>query len=966
MNFKNDLQKYAAHFLRAFSALLLFCAITASVAMAETGTISGEVTDEQTGETLPGATLVLKELSRGITTDIDGRFLFRRIPAGDYTLEVRYIGYETTLIEVSVTAGSNLEKNIALAVSVLESDDVVLIGYQRGQSRALTRQRQSANIRTIISAEQIDRFADQTVSGALQRIPGMGHGGEANIRGVGQGMSRVTVDGQRMGSTGADRSVDLSTISADMVQELDVVKVITPDMSADALSGVINISTRRPIGGERSLNVRTGSGFYPRYLDEAGPGYRLSLSYGDSPSDTYSFGLNASYQREPTSEESVSFGWRTRNLGPEFGIVDLLDDLQSTYSFGTRDRYGMGGQLTFQPTPRSTYHVQGMFNLTQRRDESHSIAIDIASDDYLTPFQTGPTQSEGGGSIGHRNQFRDRDINQYTLQAGGRHLLDGFDLEYKLGWGYGRSNSDTYAMRWENGRPGIDFLVDIEDRWRPALQIASHSPRTAYPNNEQIARTSFLNHTIGRHIDNEITGSIDLEMPISYGKIKFGGSAMLAFQEGYEQYLDMAWDSREGPGSFAQLPNGSWNVFDREGIAYEIRYLIDSDRFIDSYQNRFPQLIKNVNRFGESESTFYSSNENVLAYYAMTQLNFGRFTVLGGARAEHTISSYEARESLFSDGGSFLGSRAINATNSYTNIFPNLQFIYRFTDFTNLRLAYSRSIGRPTFNQLSPYREFNYNSREIRYGNPDLKPMVSDNLDLMIEHYFRSVGQISVGVFYKKLDNFVFSRRSRIGEGGFNEFEDLPRGDTPDRFVGWHRTTFLNGDDADVYGLELSWQQNLVFLPWYFQNLGVYFNYTYTFSEADIDRLDDSGETVLVRLQDQRPHVINAGLDYTQGRFSGQLTYQWSDPYVSSYANERDWVPTIQLNERVYPDLFTDGASDVSLTLRYRISPNFRIWADGSNLFNNRSVNYRFNQEFYPTQMSLRGREIAVGLNYSF
>lgn len=952
--------------MKTIIAVCIYLNLFMMSVLAQTGNVTGEITDIQTGETLLGATLFIPELSRGVSTDIDGRYLIRRLPVGEYELEARYIGYHPINLTIKVEDGQTLELNIEMAAAVLEGDDIIIQAYQRGQSRALTRQRQSANIRTIISAEQIDRFADQTVGSALQRIPGMGHGGEANIRGVGQGMSRVTVDGQRLGSTGSDRSVDLSTISADMVQELDVVKVITPDMSADALSGVINISTRRPIGGERTLNVRTGSGYYPRYLDETGLAYRMSASYGDSPSDTYSFGLNFSYQREPTGQESVSYGWRTRNLGTEYGIVDLLDDLQSAYEYGTRDRYGFGGQFTFQPTVRSTYHVQAMFNYTERQDNVHAVTIDIASDDYTTPFQTGPTQSEGGGSIGHRSRFDVRNVNQYTLQAGGRHLLDGFDLEYKLGWGYGKSENDRYAMSWSNGRPGIDFFVDISDRWRPSLDIAPHSPRRVYPNNEQIALTSFLNHTIGKHIDNEVTASLDVERPLRNGRIKFGANGLFAFQDGFEQYLSMAWDSREGPGSFSQLPRGSWNVFGREGIAYEILYLMDPQRFIESYQNRFPMLIKDVNRFGESESTFYRSNENVLASYGMTQLNFGKFTFLGGVRVEHTFSSYEARESLFSDGGSYLGSRKLEADNSYTNLFPNAQLIFRLTDFTNIRLAYSRSIGRPTFNQLSPYREFNYNSREIRYGNPQLKPMVSDNLDFMVEHYFTSVGQISLGLFYKKLDNFVFSRRSRIGDSGFTEFDDLPRGDTPDRFIGWHRTTFLNGDDADVYGFEFNWQQSLTFLPWFFSNLGIYFNYTYTYSQADIGRLNDAGETVLVRLQDQRPQVINVGIDYSQGRFSGQISYQWSDPYVSSYANERDWVPTIQLRERVYPDIYTDGASDVSLTLRYRISSNFRIWADGSNLLNNRSINYRYNQDFYPTQMSLKGREITVGLNYSF
>lgn len=953
-------------FILGLLATMLLTALTNTETSAQTGYISGTVTDAATGETLPGANVVLSEFQTGTSTDIDGRFTLRRVAVGERMIIVTYMGYSTQEHAVTVVEDEYAELNIQLEDDAVMGEDVVIRAFQRGQSRALTRQRQSANIRTIVSAEQIDRFADQTVGDALQRVSGMGHGGEANIRGVGAGLSRVTVDGQRMGSTGADRSVDLSTISADMVQELDVVKVITPDMSADALSGVINISTRRPIGGERSVNVRTGGGFFPRYLAETGPAYRMSVSYGDSPSDTYSFGVNLSYQREPRGEENISYDWLSRNLGTEFGIVDVLSNITSSYDFGTRDRYGLGGQLTFQPTPRSTYHVQGMFNYQERRENSHGVNVNISVQDYTTPNQTGPTESEGGGSIGHRTQFDNRDIYQYTMQAGGRHLLQGYDIEYKLGWGHGRSYRDRYQMSWANGRPGIDFLINTEDRMRPNIEIAPHSPRRAYPNSEQIGQTEFLNNTIGTHIDNEVMMNFDVERPLSIGRVKFGGNFMLSFQDGFEEYYDMQWDGRVGPGSFSQMLNSNWNVLDREGIAYEIQYIIDADRFIDSYHSRFPTLIKNVNRFGESESTFYASNENVLAYYAMTQLDWNWLTFLGGARVEHTFSNYEARESLFSDGGNFLGSRKIEADNTYWNIFPNAQLIFRLTNFTNFRLAYSRSIGRPTFTQLSPYREFNFNSREIRYGNPGLKPLVSDNFDIMLEHYFSNVGQISVGLFYKRLDNFVFSRTSRIGEAGFDDFDDLPNDEDPTRFIGWDRTTFLNGDQADVYGVEVSWQQNFDFLPGILGNFGIFSNYTYTFSEADIDRRNDAGEKVLVRLQDQRPHVVNVGLDYNQGPFSGQLSYQWSEPFVSRYANERDWVPTIQLRERVYPDIFTDGASDLSLTLRYRVSSRFRVWMDGSNLLNHRSVDFRYDRDFYPTNMSLRGRELTAGLNYSF
>jgi len=956
--FKHNLTIHAV--FTGIFLILILALMSPGGAYAQTGTVSGVVTDAQTEETLPGANVVIQGTNIGVSTDVDGRYTLRRVPVGEHVLSISYMGYQEQVIDITVEDGERLELNFALQVAYIEGTEVMVVGIQRGQSRALTRQRQSINIREVVSSDQIDRFSDQTVEGALQRVAGMGHGGTANIRGVGAGMSRVTMDGQRMGSTDADRSVDLSTISADMVQELDVIKVITPNMSADALSGVINISTRRPIGGERTMNVRGGGGYQPRYGGHTGPGYRMSLSYGDSPDDSYSYGLNFSFQREPRGEESFNTSWATRNIAG-FGMTDVLNALTARYDFQTRDRYGAGGQFTFQPTQRTTYHFQGLFNYQDRFENRYGQTISPRIQSYVSPTQTGPDDHPGAGTIGFDTRFREYSIYQATLQAGARHLFDSFDMEYKIGWGHGRNHRNQYSMNWGHGRPGLDFFVDISDRWHPTLEIASHGPSTEFPSNARVSGAEFLTHTVNIHTDNEITATIDFDVPYSLGSFEFGGGALSTFQRGNEEVFDMNYGGNFGPGSFTQLINNTWNVMGRNHWNYQIPYMMDGRKFIEQYNNRRPHLRMDVDEYAESESEYFDGNENVFSAYAMTKFTYSMFTLLGGVRVEHTYANYEAREGVFSSAEFFEGSIPIEASVNYTNVFPNAQLIIRLTDFTNIRAAYSKSIGRPRFNQLSPYRQWNFHSRTVEHGNPNLKPMVSNNYDLLFEHYFRNVGQFSIGFFYKQLDDFVFLERRRIQQEGLTDLDRLPRGG-PLTYVGWDRITYRNGEEADIYGVEVSWQQTLSFLPGFLSYLGTYANFTYTHSEADIGRLNDAGESVYVQLQNQRPHVVNAGLDYTRGRFIGQISYQWSDPFVSSYAATRDWVPTIQLQERVYRDSYTDGANDLSLTLRYGITDNIRIWMNGANLTNSRTINYIYDQDFFPTSQSLRGTEITLGI----
>jgi TonB-dependent receptor len=930
---------------------------------APTGILSGIILDAGRKESLPGTNVIIRGTRLGTSTDIDGRFIIRNVPEGPYTINVSFMGFKSKEHKVFVSGGKRTHLELELEPDFLEGDEILVQAVQRGQARALTIQRQSVNILNVISSEQMDRFADETVDGLLRRISGMGHEGSGvNIRGIGAGMSNVRMDGQRMGTTGAGRSIDLSTISADMVQQLEVIKVVTPDMDADALAGFVNINTRRPVGGARTLNIRVGGGAQPRYVGHAGPQTRISFSYGDAPQQDFSYAFNFSFQRHPDAVESIRYSWDQTNIRP-WGPIDVLGGLDSRYEFGTRDRYGIGGQFTYQPTSRSTYHMQGTFNFQDRSHQRHEWNQRPRIENMVTPYQTGPVSSSLYSTFGYSAGDTQTDTYQYTVQAGGRHRFDTFDIQYKIGWGHGRRYRNAYGYDWSSGYPGWDVLIDIEDRWHPIIDIAPWGPISLYPNSEQLpARGATPDHSVSLHRDNEVSTGLDLEREHRFGKLKFGGSTVSIFQEGESQRFYMMYDGRTGPLDFPQLLNNQWNVFGRQHNTYTIPFMIDVDDARMAYYARYPNLRKDYTRFALRQTDWYGGQEHILAAYAMTELKFGFLTVLSGLRIEHTLAEYEGREGLFRDGQS-RGVQNTRATTDYTHFFPNAQLLFHLGPRTNYRLAYSRTIGRPNFNLLVPYRDWNFDRESVSYGNPDLKPMVSENLDMLIEHYFMNVGQISAGIFYKKLNDFVFTVSDRISIDGLQDL-DPPAGYSPEQFAFWDRRTFLNGEEATVYGFEFSWQQHLSFLPGFLGNFGTYVNYSYTYSKADIGRKDKYSQLKFVRIEDQRPHVVNAGLGYSHGRFSGQVSYHWSNPAVLSYASTSRYSPTFR-EERVYFDSYYDSARDLSITLRYRLTDSFRIWLDGSNMLNQRSVSYEVDRRYYPRTMSLSGRRLNFGLRYT-
>jgi outer membrane receptor protein involved in Fe transport len=119
---------------------------------------------------------------------------------------------------------------------------------------------------------------------------------------------------------------------------------------------------------------------------------------------------------------------------------------------------------------------------------------------------------------------------------------------------------------------------------------------------------------------------------------------------------------------------------------------------------------------------------------------------------------------------------------------------------------------------MAPYRIEDYYNEVVSIGNPELNSMRSTNIDLLYEHYFANIGLLSGGVFYKDILDFTFTESRALAEGVWNGLlEERP----------------VNGDDATVYGAEVAWQQRFDFLPDPFNGAGLYFNYTFTHSEAD-------------------------------------------------------------------------------------------------------------------------------------
>jgi TonB-dependent receptor len=233
---------------------------------------------------------------------------------------------------------------------------------------------------------------------------------------------------------------------------------------------------------------------------------------------------------------------------------------------------------------------------------------------------------------------------------------------------------------------------------------------------------------------------------------------------------------------------------------------------------------------------------------------------------------------------------------------PDVHVRYAITPETNLRLALTRSLARPNYYDLVPYRAQDDSASTLALGNPALKPTKSWNLDFMAERYLKSVGLLSAGVFYKRLEDYIYV---------YTFGQTL--GDTV-----YQTTQPLNGEAASIRGLELAMQNRFTKLPSPWDGFGLFANYTFTDSSAAFP--GRTGEKA--SLPGQSRHVGNVSLSYEKGGFSGRVSINFHGSYID------------QVGASSTLDRFYDTHKQLDASISRTLTPRLRLFLDALNLTN--------------------------------
>jgi len=905
---------------------LTFLSLLTGLALsAQTGTAFGIITDAATGEALPGATVMAMSNGRGTVTELTGEYRLPNLPAGKQQLQVSYIGYQTDTLEVNVLAGGTVNANVKLRLNTTVLGEVVVRGQLEGQKKALNQQRAADNIINVISADLIGRFPDLNVAEALQRVPGVnisrsrGEGSTVSLRGTPTHFTTININGEQLPSTQSDgsRNESLDLIPADQLASMEITKAITPDMDGDAIGGTVNLRTPTATGMDLKLKAEAGGGYNSMSQSYNGIGrFKAGRRFWeDEELGTGHFGalIGLSYFETDNESDELEAVWSPFGDTPVLGLgrdTVVIENHQVSDLVNQRTRMGATLTLDYKFSPNSDIIFNFMYSRRGDTDERNRLRTFLNESAGVTWVSLDTIR---GAELRRDIRLAESFSENLSYNLQGQHKLGRGTIDWGLYHADSRRVEDALIGRFERGE-------------QSRIDLYTLNPSGIYSDFAQFrtigSELGFFDPFLITDINRFEQSSLNLDATNSVAKVNYElpyqiGSYQATFKTGvkYRRQTNIkAFDSDvnnfSDPNRVLDQSEGFASVIsdfeDENFLDGNVRFGpgIDPDKyraFVDQNENLFvfDQIRSNRNSFNAS----YEASEDIIAGYAMTRIQFRDLMVLGGLRYETNEVNYDA----FSVNNITGDATPITDGTRYSFLLPNIHLKYNLNKFTNLRAAATWSYARANFDDIVPFLNIDEEGSRIQAGNPDLRPGSALNLDLLAERYLGNVGIISGDLFYKQIDDFQFSRNLRFLRPGDPFYDEFP---------GFQFRQEQNGETAVVYGFEMNVQAALSFLPKPLDGLGLFFNYTFTESDAFTSDRDN------ISLPGQATHTWNAALSYDYKQFSVKGSLNYNGTFLNTVAGE------------ARNDLIQEGRLQVDLNGSIAVTDRITLFGEFLNVTN--------------------------------
>lgn len=873
-----------------------------------------------------------------------------------------------------------------------DAGDIIVTGFRQSLQAALNVKRDSITAVDAIVAEDIAKFPDQNLAESLQRIPGIsiqrdgGEGRAITVRGLGAQFTRVRVNGLETVATSTDgasanrdRAFDFNVFASELFNSIVVHKTAEASLDEGSLGAVVDLNTGNPLAGRAGFTgAFSAQASYNDLSDTVGPRIAALVSWRNEEGT-----LGVSFSVAHSNNETLQLGNNSvRWAQARFDSVDGTRCFTTQNSGGTyvaspvcnqaalafhpriprygrieqdRSRLGLTGTIQFEPSESTRLEINGLYSKFEEvRQELWAEVLFRSNErsiDVLNPVYDGNDNLIAGtfNDAWVRTENYRRESATEFYQIGGSWDQDiGDSFRFTLLGGLSKSDAsipvETTIVFDDRDAQGYQY--DYRDMGSPRLTFGTS---VTDPANFQLAEirdrpSSTVNRfrTVQLRTEWDVMEDLTLKAGAVYRRFSFDTAGftrdtIVCGNGGADRVLGTLTCSPTslfGPTAvygfqvtpdLAQLVNlGRAGQPDGTTTRYIVPNLDAATGFTRLY-SRTPAVDAGNTR---------AVTETVKGGYFQadwrSELAGVEFAMNAGVRYVRTEQSSTGLNN----------GTAVTVERAYEDWLPSANLAIFASDDIIVRLAVSDVLTRPTLGNLTPGGSVDGFNYRVSFGNPFLQPFRATAYDLAFEWYFAPQSIFSVALFRKDVASFPVSQTI----SGTYASTGLPLSVIPPSSPAainpegqlWTINTIVNGQGAQLEGVEVSVQAPLRFLPGFLSNFGIIANATFVDSDADYTvsgpAVTPGGALVAATrtatLFGLSKRAYNGTIYYEDGGFSARASVSYRSRYIDANSGTGN--------------VFEGYGSTVNVdaSVRYAVTENIELSVEGINLTD--EYRYRF------------------------
>jgi iron complex outermembrane receptor protein len=895
----------------------------------------------------------------------------------------------------------------------LQLSAFVVSEEREGQAKAVAEQKQAMNVKTVMSADNFGDMSEGNIGEFLKYMPGITidyvetDTRAARMGGMDARYGYVTLDGntQASGSSGSlgedSRQFEFESVSMNNIESIEVNKTLTPDMWADAPAGTVNLRTRSALDIKR-----------PKYGFSAGVIWN-SLENGFKRTPRHDDALHAKTRPRFSFDYTNSFFDHKLGITLNGAFTNIYkEQFRNSYNFDytsaqaraagqpriTQINYKDGPKIVEKSAGGVKVDYEPFRGLRMSAGVSYSWFNDFFANRNLN-FVTNATNLGAGSSLTRVVANNSNNTNTRLDSSGestGK-LKDNTNLSYALNYKKGPWTADLSLLysRARESRGGLAYgtmgRTDVRlgkigwtaerssvDSPAWTFQQTSGPDWYNYQNwGKDAVQSQNSNEAFGE--THEYTGRFDLkrvmswQIPTSY---KLGAAEHVTFR--HRKMIDSftgTYVGTTGSALTSPMPQSKASFLIDTAFGGGIGPLPVPDK-----EAMYALMRDHPEYFSRTEANqaadlntilggYQANQEDVRAAYVMQESRLGKLQFLAGVRFENTrTTSRIPREvpitenpyAIRNSDGTFsanTGSKnymayrwsqgTVTSWGEYNDWLPSFAVKYKISRDLNLKLGYNKAIKRPALNRIAgPWNiaiDDDTGDVTVTIPNPKLKPERSQRFSAMLEYYFEPAGTASIHLFQTEIKNAVDSRADGIPaeEAGF--------GDDPTYSQFFFRTFHQLEEKRTIRGIELSYSQQLTFLPGeLLRGLSVFG----TYSQYSADPRPRDGKFF--------PRNATAGVSWKYRKFGMTVNGTWTDETFTG----GNTVPSSSVYTPGAPE-YLKPRTILFVNLRYKLTKNLSLFASGDRAYDSGKT-WFYKADGRIRQMERYGSQWSVGLKGDF